>query len=934
MALTFELPAAWLLAVPVGLALWRWRSRGPLTNVARALAALCLIAALAGPRVALGPPGRDLVLVIDRSESMPAETSALAEELVRLAAEERRRGDRVSVVAFGRAPAVELAPTEAALPATWNAPVDPGASDLASALDLALRLVPAARPARLLVLSDGEATGADPVAAARRARARGIPIHVRAAQRPIGADLVAARIELPQELPRGTPFEFAAWVFAERERSAAWRLTRDGEEIAAGTSHFPRGWSAVRLGDRPPESGLARYRFELLDVGDPFPENDHALGVLRVTGPSRALVFNELGGTSALVTALLAAGFEVDARAPEAASSDPLAYEGFDLVVLENVSAPRIGHGAARTLARQVMERGQGLLMTGGQASFARGGWWQSHLDPALPVDLDPRDQDARQPIAMGLALDRSGSMNARIGGFTKMELANMGAERAIDLLQPGDFVTLFAVDTSAHVVIPLTEVVQSGELGRIARGIESRGGGIYTFNAMEALIRELARAGERPKHLVIFADAADAEQPEGCVPLARQVVAAGGTVTVIALGAPTDIDGPFLIELGRAGEGGAHFTADARDLPELFAQETLAITRTGFVEEATGGRALADWWTLAPDLAPEDFPVLAGYNLSRPRPGARVALATTDGRDAPLIAVAERGAGRAAVYAGQVGGQFGANLVEWEGFSPLFGALARHLVELRGPADVHGTLAVEGTRLRVAVDLGPSAAHGLAGEPSARVRGPWGAAEVPLERVAFDRLEGFLDLPAPGVVVGNLIWSGPDGTRADPDLGAAVLSHSPEWTRDPDTERGRRLLARLAEETGGGIFEESVELYAGPRTALGERSLVPLLAMLALLVALTEIALRRLPLGARLEAAAERLLQRARRASAVAPEEDAESAREIRSAVSPPKPAGPAAPAATSAPVAPPAASGDTLDALQQARNKARRRTHRDGRP
>ena len=67
-----------------------------------------LVLSIAGPELILRSAGADLVVLVDRSRSMPAGAEARAEELIRLLEPQRRPGDRVGVISFGRAPKVEL----------------------------------------------------------------------------------------------------------------------------------------------------------------------------------------------------------------------------------------------------------------------------------------------------------------------------------------------------------------------------------------------------------------------------------------------------------------------------------------------------------------------------------------------------------------------------------------------------------------------------------------------------------------------------------------------------------------------------------------------------------------------------------------------------------------------------------------------------------
>src|SRR5690606_16615375 len=105
--------------------------------------------------------------------------------------------------------------------------------------------------------------------------------------------------------------------------------------------------------------------------------------------------------------------------------------------------------GALEAIATWVRDLGGGLLMTGGEASFGPGGYHRTPVEDVLPVTMEIRQEQRRFSLALAIALDRSGSMQAAVGsGETKMDLANRGTVAAIELLGPLDSLAVIAVDS------------------------------------------------------------------------------------------------------------------------------------------------------------------------------------------------------------------------------------------------------------------------------------------------------------------------------------------------------------------------------------------------------------------------------------------------------------------------------------------------------
>src|SRR5690606_15945902 len=114
--------------------------------------------------------------------------------------------------------------------------------------------------------------------------------------------------------------------------------------------------------------------------------------------------------------------------------------------------------------------------------------------------------------------------------------------------------------------------------------GIDAGGGGIYVHAALQAAGLDLVSAdGAAVRHLLLFADAADAEEPGEYERLLAEYRALGITVSVIALGGEDDIDAALLRDIAARGGGRCHFAGSAADLPRLFAQETVVAAQSAW---------------------------------------------------------------------------------------------------------------------------------------------------------------------------------------------------------------------------------------------------------------------------------------------------------------------------------------------------------------
>ena len=837
-----------LLAIPFGLALWRWPPPTPWRRRLRLAATALLVLALCRPGAVLPRRGGLLIVVADRSESMPLGAAEEQREMVDRLESSRGAADRLAVVSFGAGAALERPPGGDRFTG-FAAEVDAGQSNLDAALDTALSLAPAGGSSRLLVISDGRYTGGDPLAAAGRAALSGVAIDVRLMERPRAGDVAIERLDVPAEASPGEGFLIHAWVRSPVAQEVAVELARGSRPLATGRRALPAGLSRLTFRDRAATTGVSSYRLSVRGDGDdPTPANNTARFLLAVRGPRPLLVVtaNSEGGFAAL---LAAGGLDVRRLAPEGFRGTLEELGGFSGVVLEDVPADQVGSTALEHVAAWVRAAGGGLMMTGGRQSFGPGGYFRSPLDEVLPVSMELRQEHRKMALAMVVALDRSGSMAAPVaGGRTKMDLANLATVEVLDLLSPLDEFGVVAVDSQPHLVAPLAPVDNVAATRNMILRIDSGGGGIFVYEALHASAEQLLQAKAGARHILLFADAADAENPAGYRELLERCRSAGITVSVVGLGRPTDRDAELLRDIARRGDGRVFFTDRADELPRLFAQDTFVVSRSAFVQEQTPVRFTAALATLTGQALPPAPPV-GGYNLTYLKPEADLAAVTADDNEAPWVAAWQAGLGRALAYTAEVDGEHTGPIAGWSGLGDLLTGLGRWTAgegsELGGGMLL--TQELDGGEMVVRLHLDPeraadpfaklpavSALRGLPGRPPASEEGK-------LSWVDPDTLETRVRLAGEEVALVTVAVAG-GGART---LSPVRLPYSPEMV-PAEPGRGRLTLERLARATGGEPRLDARDIWRDfprrPRIV----ELTPWLLVAAIILLLAEIFERR----------------------------------------------------------------------------------------
>ena len=372
-------PQALILAVPVAAILWKIRARRKLLLVLQIAIAALIVLMLAQPRLRMREKGTDLVLVVDRSSSMPAGAAERVGELIMLAGKARGPGDRMAVVTFGDGARVQMLPDASEDYSKDPKPTPPEASDLAGGLESALAIVPADRPGRILLLSDGEYTGNSPIWSGREAGSRGLPIDYRQFSRVQRGDLAVERLVLPERVNSGEPFQFSAVVQADQATAADYVLLRGDKVLARGRSRFVPGGNRLVFRDILSGQGICEYRLKLLTDEDPRQENNLGRAVVEVVGAPALMLVNASGADDNLTRSIKKARIPVKVFSEDTASFSLDNLQGYRGVILENVPAEKVGRLGMSELSRFVELMGGAIWA---ESIFGKG----SKFYFALPV--------------------------------------------------------------------------------------------------------------------------------------------------------------------------------------------------------------------------------------------------------------------------------------------------------------------------------------------------------------------------------------------------------------------------------------------------------------------------------------------------------------------------------------------------------------------
>ncbi len=830
--MTFSSPEYFLLIPALALAGWFWRGL-KLHSPLRAVLLLLATVALAEPVIQHQQNSLDLYVMLDRSDSTEDRVDKDFPEWKKLL--EDSKPSRRDTLHF-----INYASEVAELGADGSSFT--GSRKLTKT-GLALQSIAAQtdekRPSRVLLFTDGYST--EPLhEAAAQLQARGVPLDFRLIRDEKESDFRLARIGFPERVQVGEPFLISLTVRGSSDATFPLILRRNGQVLTEASVTLINGAATVEFTDRIPRSGGFEYQAEIRPENDAHPGNNQATRWIEITGGPRIVLATRYADDP-VAKALSALDFTVE-TVSDPAQLKPGLIAGARAVIFNNIPAHEVPTDFMKSLDFFVREQGGGFLMAGGEHSFGSGGYFQSPIDSLLPVSMELKSEHRKLAVALAIVMDRSGSMAVGIGGGkTKMDLANSGAANAIDLLGPMDQITVFAVDSEPTKTIPLTKIEnKKAKLGAQARSIKSAGGGIYVYTGLKAAWDELKKSPAGTRHVILFSDAADSEEPGDYKRLIQEMTDNGATISVIGLGTNKDSDAKLLEDIAKLGNGRMFFSNVPMDIPKIFAQETVTIARSAFIKEPIGVQPTGRWAEISPKPV-EWFKQVDGYNLSYAREDATVSLVSTDEYLAPLVSHARRGLGRSAAVSFPLGGEFSETTRDWPGYGDFLQTLGRFLMGEDTPPGIALRHRLDGTRLTLDLlyDTGLWGQKLAAVPPKVRLQDDTGGAamDLPWRRIAPRHFSLTRDLDEGSIVRGAVQVGG----NALP-FGPLSVGSSVEWAFEP--ERLTELRA-VANQTGGRELLDISKAWLRP-PFVAETSLRMPLGIALVLLTLAEALLTR----------------------------------------------------------------------------------------
>lgn len=625
----------------------------------RGAAFLCLLLALLEPQLILNSPHTATLFLVDRSLSVSREQKE-AEDYINLQLQNLPSGDQAAVVAFTGETMVELPftgkPAEIKLATRLPSQV----TNIEQALDFCRNYFPSKTNKRLVVFTDGRENTGTAVKALDKLAAEGVNVALYPLQPPLNRDVQLTSMKIPETIHPGEKVPLQVSVNASYQTQGVFSLYHGGTLILQKQMAVKEGLNSfslpVSIPWEPDNKGILRG--EISFQGDTNLQNNSLTLAPDIQDTPQVLVVGKAADTANVNRLLDSLGLKQVHYEPPQLPGTMAFLSAFREVVLVNVSHQDLPQGFENSLAVSVREKGTGLIVVGGENTFALGNYGKTKLEEILPVTSAMQGKKRQPDTGLVLALDCSGSMEDRSGGARKIDLVKEAAVKSAQILESEDYIGVLGFSDVAEWVVPFQQARDKTQFEKQIAGLEPQGGTMI-IPALEKGVQALVKAKVKVSHMILLTDG-QAEKA-GYEALISTLKKEGITFSTVAVGG--DADRAMLANLSQAAGGRSYYAENLSEVPEIFVKETYLGTKK-YLNQVTFTPQKTDDRIFFKDMS---LPRLDGYTGTGLKKGASLILESPAGD--PVLAQWSYGLGRVMVWTADLNGRWSGEWIKWKEF-------------------------------------------------------------------------------------------------------------------------------------------------------------------------------------------------------------------------------------------------------------------------
>jgi uncharacterized membrane protein len=693
------LPFLWWFSFRSLSGLGRWRR--PLVLALRSAVLTLFVLALAEIQLVRINERVTVIYLLDQSRSIPLEQRKRMIEYVNAAiAQHRQQEDKAGVIVFGREASIEIPPFDDRVQLTGSIEslLDPDFTNLAGAMKLAQATFSEDAAKRVVIVSDGNENLGDALEQARGLADAGIGIDVMPIRYRVRGEVIVDKVAIPADVRKGEPFDLRVVVTNTTEATEDDPGTVSGELLIYRKTDdqptllntddtrvtLPPGKQVFTIQQTidTPDFYTYEARFVPDDpANDGMPQNNKATAFTHIRGSGQVLLIEDAetkGDHDFLVQRLQANNLEVAVRPTNQLFTSLPELQQYDTVILANVPREAFSDEQIRMLVNNTEFMGSGLVMLGGENSFGAGGWANTELEKALPVDCQIKSAKVVPKGALAMLMHAS---ELAEGNFWQKVIA----EEALKSLGNQDYCGVLHWDGNEKWLWnhPSGMVKVGGNRDKmLARISQMVPGDMPDFDPTMIMARKgFAKLTDAAvKHMIIISDGDPAPASRGVI---NSLVSAKVTVSTVAVGTHGPAGSNELKRIASATGGKYYVVRSNKALPKIFQREARRVARPLVYENQAGMTPQIVSFHEMLSGIDGGIPPITGYVMTtkKENPLVEVSLLSPmpqGGENNSILASWTYGLGRSVAFTTDTGKRWANAWTSWENYDKFFSQLVR----------------------------------------------------------------------------------------------------------------------------------------------------------------------------------------------------------------------------------------------------------------
>ncbi len=703
MGISFQNPI-YLFLIPVVIAFLLYFSRSRLTNSprrkvvlgVRTILFLLIILSLSGISLKTDVDTTTTIFAVDLSQSA-AQNAEEFKTFISEALEFAKKNDRVGVVAFGEKGEVEQPVVTKITDVKFETKIEKGFTNIEKALKISRALIPEDSKKRIVLFTDGRENVGDSQREGNILNINDVELKIYKKDFSIPNEVQLKGIDIPKVLYENQSFDVVLDIYSNIASKTKITLFSENNVVGEKDVKLEKGSNKFVFKDKAEGSGLKAYSAVITPEKDTYTQNNSYSAFTDIKGkPYVLLIDGESNGGRELYKILQSASIGVDYVNTKEVPTELANILKYKSIIMSDVSLHNIDKKFLESLQIYVRDYGGGLIVTGGENSYALGGYYKTKLEEILPVNMEMKIKGEVPSLGLMLVIDKSGSMDGGEVGTNKIEIAKEAAIKAVNSLKPKDQIGVVTFDdTPQWVVKPSPDQNEDELIGAI--GSIRAGGGTSIIPALNEAYESLEKLDTKLKHIILLTDG-QAER-YGYDQILSNMKEKGITISTVAVGEGADTQ--LLESIANTGKGRYYFVNEYGTIPEIFTKETFLASKT-YINNRTFVPKLSSINDMIYPVM-ENPIALNGYISTTSKDRAEI-IQKSD-RDEPILAIWQYGLGKSIAWTSDTNGKWTSNYLASEKGIEFFNRMVLAAFYKGGNEDLFVETSTEGNTAKIIVN-------------------------------------------------------------------------------------------------------------------------------------------------------------------------------------------------------------------------------------